>query len=419
MSTTATRTMEVVPTADAVADLVQPGTIRPAAGRRAATRSAAATFLSIALPATMLGVVWPVARLELGQSLGALGLAMSLYGVARLATAAVGRPLARRIGMGSAFVGGLVAYTAACAALAVAPTWTAFVASVVALGITSGVLDSLVTVSIAASGDVGDAGLIHGTFGVGATVAPLLVAAAPDWRLALLLCVGAAAGAAALALRARTAWPALTPDEGASGATTRRATHWGPVVVSLSVLASVVAVEVSLSQWTATWLTAARGLGAPTAAVAVAAFWGGSTLMRLAMAGRRTARFVERHGLARFATVAAVVLTALVAVPALPVAAAVAALALVGASLAPIVPTRFATTAARVGRDLADRVAGWQLLAFNCGAIGAVALIGVLVDAVGSQAAMAVIVGILTLAGLPLLHAADRLGRRAAPVRRA
>ncbi len=413
----ATTTTAATPTVDAAApDAAEVGphatTTRDRTGR-AATWSAAATFLALALPLSMFGVIWPAARLELGQSLGALGLATAVYGVARLSTATAGRALTHRVGMGAAFVGILVAFALSCVALAVAPTWPVFLAAVAAMGITSGALDSLVTLWISTSGVVADAGLVHGAFGVGATVSPLLVAGLSDWRTAVLLCVLVTAGAVGLAVRARTAWPALQ-----ASAPVRVDHHDRPapvraVAVSLGVLAAIVAVEVSFSQWSYVWLTTSRGAGASTAAVAVAAYWGGSTVMRLAMGRRRVAALVEHHGLARFGAVAAFVLVALVVLPRLPGAAAVGAFALAGAALAPVIPTLFATTAARVGADLTDRMAGWQLLAFNVGAFGSMSLIGLLVDGAGPWAAMVGIAAALVLAGVPLLIAAERLARTA------
>ncbi|HEX6257697.1 MAG TPA: MFS transporter [Euzebyales bacterium] len=395
--------------------LVEPSLRRPRRVphvARPATLAAAATFLAIALPLGMLGVVWPDARLELGRSLGSLGVVTSTYGLVRLLTATSGRPIARRVGMGRAFVAGLVGLAASGAALALAPTWSLFLAATVALAFTGGVVDSLVALYLSTRGDVADAGLVHGMFGVGASVGPLVVATLPGWRSALGAAVVATIAAMAVAVQARTSWPA--PAGGQSRVVPRQASPpRRRVAVSVGVFVAAVAVEVTLGQWSYAWLTEARGVTAAAAALAVSAFWGGSTAVRLVMSRPRIAALIERWGLASSGVVAAAVLSTLAVLPALPDPVAVLAFGIMGVALAPVVPTLFAKTSARVGAAGAERIAGWQLLAFNVGAVGLTALTGVLVDGIGAGVVVPVVTTVLVTFTLPLLRAADRLHRGA------
>jgi MFS family permease len=379
---------------------------------RPATLAAAATFLAIALPLGMLGVVWPDARLELGQSLGSLGVVTSTYGLVRLVTATSGRPIAHRFGMGRAFVAGLVGLVLSGVALTLAPSWPLFVAATVVLALTGGVVDSLVALYLSTRANVSDAGLVHGMFGVGASVGPLVVAALPGWRSALGAGVIATTVALAVAFRARTTWP--TSAGGQSPVAARRVPlPRRGVTVSLGVFVAAVAVEVTLGQWSYAWLTEARGVTVAAAALAVSAFWGGSTAVRLVMARPRIATLIARWGLAPSGAVAAAVLTTLTVLPVVPDAAAVVAFGTTGVALAPVVPTLFAKTAARVGTAGAERIAGWQLLAFNVGAVGLTALTGVLVDRIGPGVVVPVVAVVAGTLTLPLLRAADRLHRGA------
>ncbi len=62
--------------------------------------SCSVTFLSFAMPVSMLGVMWPDVRERFGQSLGALGVVSLVYGLSRMSTSGSGRVATRRFGIG-------------------------------------------------------------------------------------------------------------------------------------------------------------------------------------------------------------------------------------------------------------------------------------------------------------------------------
>ena len=72
-------------------------------------------------------------------------------------------------------------------------------------------LDSLGALFVTRLQDIASTGLIHGSYGVGATLGPLVVAVMPSWRLALVAASSVAAAALVMALRARAHWPAGGP----------------------------------------------------------------------------------------------------------------------------------------------------------------------------------------------------------------
>lgn len=81
----------------------------------------------------------------------------------------------------------------------------------------------------------------------------------------------------------------------------------------------------------------------------------------------------------------------------------------VGLSIAAIVPTLSARTADRVGREHAQKVSGWQLLAANLGAIGVPYLTGELIDVHGARVTIYVVLAVFAI-GLPTLVAARPVG---------
>jgi fucose permease len=357
--------------------------------------------LSFAVPISMLGIIWPEVRERFDQSLGALGLAGLLYGLGRLSTALTGPRLVRVFGPGRAFVLVLVLLSLSCVALAFAPTWPAFLAALVCIGWMSGSLDSLGAGFITSIRDVGSAGLVHGAYGVGATLGPLVVVAVSSWRLAVGVAAALAFGAAALAVRSRHAWPEIPTHVDSGGG---RA-PLGPIVLSLGAFCAFVAIEVTAGQWAFTHLTRARGAGDTLAAIAVSLYWGGITVGRLALARRSVRDLVERLRLARLAALALLSVLTLAVLP--PVLTA-PALAMTGLALAPIVPSLFASTATRVGEAFAQKLAVWQLVATNLGAISVPFLTGALVD-VSGPSVIVTVAAVTAAVGALLLTAIDRL----------
>lgn len=369
---------------------------------RGAVFCAASIFLSFAMPASMLGVVWPDVRTRFGQSLGTLGLVSFLYGASRMSTCASGRFLVRRYGMGNAFIAGMALLAMLCVALSTSPSWPLFLVAVAGVGVASGMLDSVGAAFITNLGDVSRAGFIHGSYGVGATLGPLVVAVVSGWRPALFISALICSSALMVTVRARHSWPPIEHHAQVGDHATRMARN--PALLSVALFATFVAIEVTTGQWAHTYLTDSRSLSDRVAAVGVAAFWGGITTGRLVLANRRVAAFADRVGLRVFAIGA---VAALLALAILPAVLSVGVLLITGLSLAPIIPALFATTATRIGVQHAQRMAGWQLLAANTGAIAAPSLTGVLVDAIG-PGVVVVIATALATAGVPLLVATTR-----------
>jgi len=365
--------------------------------------SSSVTFLSFAMPISMLGVMWPDVRERFGQSLGTLGLVALVYGLSRMSTSGSGRLATRRFGIGACFVAALMGLIAADLLVAGATSWPLFLIGFAGIGVVSGFLDSIGAGVVATLGNVGDAGLIHGFYGVGATIGPLVVALVPDWRWSLVVASTFAALALALAIRARSIWPAppAQAEQADAGSPPTRAT-----TISLAVFCAFVALEVTLGNWLFTFLDEGRGISATVAAVAVSGFWGGTMTGRLLLGSPRIRAFVDRIGLVPCAVTAA---TGIALVTVAPSVTVIAAAALTGIALAPLVPTLSARTAQRVGVEHAQRVAGWQLLAANVGAIGVPSLTGLVVDATGPGAVIAIAL-LVAGAGTPALLAARRLG---------
>ena len=105
--------------------------------------SCSVTFLSFAMPVSMLGVMWPDVRERFGQSLGALGVVSLVYGLSRMSTSGSGRVATRRFGIGRCFIAALIGLIAADLIVASATSWATFLLGVAGIGVVSGLLDSV------------------------------------------------------------------------------------------------------------------------------------------------------------------------------------------------------------------------------------------------------------------------------------
>lgn len=378
--------------------------------RRATVLSVSVTYLAFAVPTSMLGVLWPDVRERFGQSLGKLGLVTLAYGIGRLSTATIGRRAIRQMGMGPAFIAGLVTFASTCALMALSTSWVMFLTSAAALGAAAGSLDSIGATFIAGRASVGDAGLIHGSYGIGATIGPVIVASVQNWRVSAAAGAVVAFGALIAATTAKGDWPSVMAVESRGPQPTGRPPRLA-ITVSMLALGAFVAIEVTTGLWAFTYLTEGRGISERAAAIAVAGFWGGATIGRITMAHPKVGRLIARIGLTGLASACAAMLVGLAVAPR---GVGMGCLVLAGVALAPIVPSMFATTSDRVGTSFVARVSGWQLIATNLGAITVPALVGALVDSQGPDIIPTVAIVVVVAVGVPLLVLAKRLPNRLA-----
>jgi fucose permease len=366
----------------------------------------AVVYLAFGMPVAMIGVAWPTLRDDLGRSDGDLGLLVLAYGLGRLVTSASSGALLARLRYGIAAALTLVGLAAGSAWVASTPSWGWLVTAVAVIGVLSGVLDSLGARWLAVSASVRQAGLAAGSYGVGATIGPVILATSDSVAVGFLSGAVVALLAAAVVVRPTIAWPeelALhveTPVVDDDAPTVRSLLTQPAVLISLGLFAAFVSLEVTTGGWLAAVLQDARGLSDRLAGLSVGGFWAGITVGRL---------LLGRIDLPERALLASVgVLLACFSLLAVAPAALVLPIAVIaGVALAPQFPTLLAHTGERVGVGAAGRVSGWQLLAANVGGTGLAALTGVIVDATGPAAPLAVLLAI-TASGGVLLVASQR-----------
>jgi fucose permease len=385
-------------------------------------------YLSVAVPGSTLGLLWPLMRLSWHQPLGLLGLLLIIGVSASVAASVATGRLLSRVPTGPVVAGGVAAIALALAGEAAAPSVWVFAAGMVVFGVGSGALDTALNTHAATQFGPRRINWMHASYGLGATAGPLLatglLVAGLGWRGVFATQAAVQAVVAVLLSLTWRAWdqpvptqPAVTPPapaqpEPAPKPSTPNTSKAPPnpapappaqagallVLVAAAFAALECGIEAGAGIWGYVFLTAGRGLSGPAAAGTVSAYW--ATMF----AGRAVLGPVaERFGPGRVLTGGVVGLVAgsvLLTVPG-PAAVPVAGLAVVGLAAAPIFPLLTLATAERTGGADPTRAVSLQVAASAGGNAALPAGLGLIIGALTASAlGPALLVLSLLLAGL-------------------
>ena len=240
-------------------------------------------YLSVALPGSTLGLLWPSMRLSFGAPIGALGILL-VFGITAsvISSAATGRV---RMRTGPPVAGGTMLVAVALAVEAFAPSLWVMVIATVLFGVGFGALDTALNAHAARHFGARDINWMHASYGLGATIGPLLVTALLSselsWRRTYGLMAFVLAALACVLTVSRRGWPDLVSrpnlvsrtakdEPGPDDATARRKL---PAPAALTFAAVETGIESGAGIWGYVFLTAGRGLAPETAGVAVSAYW--------------------------------------------------------------------------------------------------------------------------------------------------
>lgn len=381
---------------------------------------ALATFVALGLPDGMLGTAWPSMHTALGAPVGDLGLVLLASTAGSVAVTIFVGTLVRRMAFGPLLSAGLAVGAAAAAGFALAPAFGALAGLAVLFGLSAGTVDGGLNTVVGLSGRTRMLNLLHGAYGVGTSIGPLVVTAAivtGSWRpaylvlLAVYLTVGSLWMGSRRALDAASP-PGAAPDPPADRDRSRPA-RGGPqpayagsqraaVVAGIVVFFVYTGLEVGAGQWETSYDRLHLHLSAPQAGLATFGYWAALTVVRIALAlAPRPPRplVVVRTG-------TAVAVAATVVVWGQPgTAATVAAFVVLGGALAGIFPALVALTPARLGQRRAGHAIAWQVGAASAGGSGLSAIIGASIAGFGLGVlgpALTTLAGLLTVSEIAL-----------------
>jgi fucose permease len=349
-------------------------------------------FMSIGLPDGLLGVAWPSIRAFFGLPLDALGALLVMFTIGYLLSSFSSGRLLMRINVGSLLALSCLATAASLLGYVLAPTWSMIVVLGMLAGLGAGAIDAGLNTYAATHFSSRSVNWLHASYGVGATLGPLIMTsvlmAERPWQLGygivgiwqLLLAVSFALTyrrwptASASAER-----PASAPTHAASsGSTLRQPVMW----LSMAVFFIYTGLEAAAGVWPYSLFTESRAIPASTAGMWVSVYWGGLTAGRLLsgiVVGFVPVRLLLRLCIVGMALGATLIWQHWAGM------LSFLGLALIGLSAAPVFPTLIATTPERLGSMHTGNGIGFQIAAAVLGQSLVPALLGVQARSLGLE----------------------------------
>ena len=249
------------------------------------------SFVVIGALQAMYGPAVPALRARFGLSSGEVGLALSVHFAGALLGVLCTRRL-RRVGNRFFLVATLTTIAVGCLGFAAAPVWPGALAAAFVAGVGFGWTDVGVNelfLEFYGTDSTGMLNLLHGCFGVGAVLGPLLVGALPDqsYPWAFVAC----------ALLSLTALAGVGGVSGGPGQAPPGDVRWSAVGRLLALFMVFFVLHVGVESGIGGWETAhlvSLGWAAGPAATATSAFWLALTAGRFAV-GSVARRFTAQR----------------------------------------------------------------------------------------------------------------------------
>ncbi len=363
------------------------------ARRRFSISLAFACFVAQGVNNSMLGVAWPSIRDTFGLSLDAIGLLFVALTVGYVTGGISATKLMARLSIGRSLLLANLIAALGMLGFAIAPSWLTIAATGLMVGWTGGVIVASLNIFIAATRTVRIMNWMHASYGVGATIGPLVMTAVIGttygWRAGYLI---AGLIYAVIGLLFLTVLPQLEFREmgagqpGVDGKSARPASTLATLrlpLVMLGVLALLfyTGIEATTGQWSYSLFTEARGISPYVAGIMTSLYWGMLTLGRIIFGA-----VADRIGiirLLRLSMVGTVLAASLFLIP-LPLFS-VLSIAWMGLSLSAIFPTLMSDTPNRVGYEHAATAISYQTSSASVGQAALPGLAGILAARFGLE----------------------------------
>jgi fucose permease len=364
-------------------------------------------FVALGMSESGLGAAWPSLRRTFDRPVGDLGSLLAVGAVAYTTASAVAGRIVDRFGTGASLIAGTFLAVGGLVAYATVTVWVGGLLAAVVLGLGGGVVDTSVNAHAAHAFSPGAMNLLHGGFGIGATLGPVVMAAAVagtgSSTIGYVFLAVVQLTLLAVLVGHRRRWRTVEIPH-----MSRPATRLGHVaLLTLAMFFVYTGVEVSAGQWAFTELTEGRGLSVAAGGAWTASFWAGLTMGRLALSTVATRLGPE---LVLSSSVVVAVMGAawfwLVPDP-----AALMGLPVLGLGLAGVFPTLVTLTPQRIGQSRTNAMVGYQLAAGGAGVVAIPWLMGRIVAAAGLDAlapALAVAAAVLAVLHVVLASTATR-----------
>jgi fucose permease len=373
------------------------------------------SFISLGLPDGVMGVAWPAVRVDMGQPLAAVGVFTLVGTVCAAVSSYFAGAIVKRVGTGAVVAASCLMTALALVGYGYAPSFAWLVALSIPMGIGAGAVDTSLNHFVASHYSSRHMNWLHGFWGVGATLGPLImswaVANPAGWTLGtrtigLMQLALAVALFLTLALWAREKATDTADANAESAATLFKPLNPQTLWLAPTCFLLYVSAEMGTGLWAASILATDRGMPLAQAGVWVSVYFGAITVGRFAVG--LVANWLGNRKLVQLGICVAALGAALFAAHGWVGDASLAGLVLMGLGCAPIFPSLMHETARRFPEDVARKVISRQMIFAYIGIAVIPAAFGVLATWAGLAVIMPVVVALL-LAMLVVTTWLDRL----------
>lgn len=363
-------------------------------------------FISLGLPDSLLGVSWPLIRVEFGSPVEAAGLVSLAITGSTIVSSLISGYIIKRFKTGKVTLVSTLLTAVALLGFSFAPALGWFLLLAIPLGLGAGSVDAALNGYVATHYQAHHMSWLHSFWGVGATMGPIVMARAmgssQNWRNGYWLVAIIQLSLAAVMFATLPLWrkvdqmrqarheaaqtPVALTENQPAGPTIADSPDEpedlvpifpipeSPVPVkplkipgvklALAAFLFYCGAEMSMGLWGSSYLVATRQLTVEKAGELVSLYYAGITVGRF-LTGFLTFRFSSRL-LIRAGQLIALVGVILLALP-LPAVSALVGFILIGLGCAPIFPGMIHETPARFGTEHAQLIIGYQMAAAYVG----------------------------------------------------
>lgn len=352
-----------------------------------------ACFVALGMVNGLFGVAWPSMRQTFGLPLDALAALLISSTMGSVAgSVLVGRVIAR-IGIGWFLVTANILAALGLWGYSLAPEWWVVVSLVFIIGGMSGAIGTGLNIYIAATRTARIMNWMHASFGIGATIGPLLMTALLgagwSWRLGYIIggVVHISLGLSfifvldRLNFRGTYSGPAMSDGKAFKPASTASTLRIPVVLLGILLCLLYTGVESTTGQWSYSLFTEARSISPYLAGLMVSIFWAMLTIGRIVFGAAADRISIVR--LLRLSMAGTLVATILFLFR--PPLISLFSIGLLGLSLSAIFPTLTAATPRRVGLVHASNAIGLQTGAASMGSAILPSLAGFLAGRMGLE----------------------------------
>jgi fucose permease len=367
-------------------------------------------FVTLGLPAGVIGVAWPQMRASLDAPLAGLGLLLAAFTAAYFVASAGSGYLGTRLETAVLVATGCGLAAAGLLGLGLATAWWMVPIVSLLLGGGCGLIDAAANSHTSLNRGVRFMGWLHASWAVGAALGPLVVVASAgetgSWRASFIVVAAAFLAVGLLIGYRRHDWSDTAADaDRPSGHTLeQRSSRLRALALLIGLFVLGAGLEGTAGDWSYTQLTAGRSMSTGLAGLGASLFWAGLAGGRVAM-GLLGNRIAPDRLLDISVGVSAVGAVAFWLLP--PLGSALIALPILGAAVSVIFPLLLSITPTRVGAGMTSHAVGYELAAGTLGGGGLPALTGLVLQSAG----LLTLGPLLTVfaAGLLVLHLVSRL----------